>query len=645
MGVDPKHHHHANAGQIHAKQDNGGSHDGQSADSGGQSFVPTPADQATQIATSLQAAPTQQSSPGLSAPPKFDLGDRAIGTPYQEKFQLFNTEPVDAYVRVRYEGSPDIKLISSPERVRPPSEGVDTEAAIGLAFSPTTKGHARGTIVVQAKWRNASHAPLELHIPVEAAAHEVGGKPLAEEEAEQREREQKERSEAQGRAEMDQAKKADEARMRDPKFAHRPVTEAEHRLDDYRQSAQTALTALFDKRRVGVETAEGEAVKYVKQAPAYHESLLETLAFAGLEIAGGAIVGYLGTALKHRLAAATKVAEHTLPDGSRAAAADYSPSEAAVAFITDSFKDIGKRAVKAGTGAAKHDHGEAARSAPETDAPETRPPAAASSDPLLAFFDAEKLSLIDARSEKAEQVTMNARYALQPLVETHPEVALASMKAIADELLAQGNGGDKALPAREQAHASRSHWIQYVAQSSLGSITPEDAKAAHLRTRTSGASQTDAAPTTNIEAANAAPTSRGAPAARDGLVDVAFHADIAHPTAPATIKEVRINGISNTLAKHLAEKSLLELGIAVRAYAIPDGSNAVVGLSASRDEAGNVDYTDETGAPGMPGNWFARKAGEPAGGRDAALRGARQLLEREIMSRPIDKPIKTDSTD
>lgn len=39
----------------------------------------------------------------------------------------------------------------------------------------------------------------------------------------------------------------------------------------------------------------------------------------------------------------------------------------------------------------------------------------------------------------------------------------------------------------------------------------------------------------------------------------------------------------------------------------------------------------------MPGNWLARKAGEPRGGRDAALRGARKLLEQELLSVPLEQ--------
>jgi hypothetical protein len=72
----------------------------------------------------------------------------------------------------------------------------------------------------------------------------------------------------------------------------------------------------------------------------------------------------------------------------------------------------------------------------------------------------------------------------------------------------------------------------------------------------------------------------------------------------------------------------------------------VTALEAIRDEAGNVRYSDETGAPGMPGNWFARKAGEPNGGPDAAARGARKLMDEDILSARIERDsIQTDSSD
>jgi hypothetical protein len=45
----------------------------------------------------------------------------------------------------------------------------------------------------------------------------------------------------------------------------------------------------------------------------------------------------------------------------------------------------------------------------------------------------------------------------------------------------------------------------------------------------------------------------------------------------------------------------------------------------------------------MPGNWFARKIGEPGGGRDAESRGARKLIEEEIVNKPAPVEIDNDS--
>jgi hypothetical protein len=130
------------------------------------------------------------------------------------------------------------------------------------------------------------------------------------------------------------------------------------------------------------------------------------------------------------------------------------------------------------------------------------------------------------------------------------------------------------------------------------------------------------------------------------LVDVEFAASAAHPTVPATVRRVFVKGTSNTLARRLAQQPLLETQLAVRAHGVSSDGDAVLPLTVVRDEAGNITYTDGTGAPGIPARWFARKAGEVNGGASAELRGARKLIEDEIMREPIASHlISTDSSD
>jgi hypothetical protein len=45
----------------------------------------------------------------------------------------------------------------------------------------------------------------------------------------------------------------------------------------------------------------------------------------------------------------------------------------------------------------------------------------------------------------------------------------------------------------------------------------------------------------------------------------------------------------------------------------------------------------------MPGHWLGRKVGLLAGGEEAQAKGAKQLIEEEIMAQPLnDAPVKTD---
>ncbi|MEO6776083.1 MAG: hypothetical protein ABI467_24185 [Kofleriaceae bacterium] len=600
----------------------------------GGKVVPTPTDQAQQIVRS--AGVPADLSPGISGPPTVDLGDDVVGRTHFEELQLFNNQNLDAYVRVHVEGSPAIVLVSAPERLTPSRDGVDPAAAIRLAFSPTAKGRVHGTLVVQAGWQNAIHVPQVLRIPIEAAAHEEGQPSIAEEETDQREQAAKEKAEADDQAQMQHATEAADARLDDPKLANKlPGTAAaRQRFQDAETAAGDALSDLFDNRRVGIETAKDEAAKFHRRTPAYEESVLESLAWAALDVATAGIAGALGKKIEGALLKTVGVAEHALPNGGRAAAKEFSPSKSVVAFFTDSMKDVVKRGAGAGTAATKH--AAATHTAHGNPGLPTEPQVedpGPSADPLLAFFQTEKIGLIDQHRGKATTVAQHARYALEPMLDDAPRQAIAAMVEIAAGIR---DVTGQEIPANKQALASATHWIEYVAQASLGVVSSDEARRDHKRVGDEGES------TTSITSANAAPTVRGAPSAHDGLVDLKFVANRSHPTEPVTILSGRVHGVSKDTYDHLRRIPLREAHVPVRAYAIPNGTDAVVGLEAIRDEAGNVEFTDDTGAPGMPGHWFASRIGEPAGGPDAQIRGARELME-EMVSTRLPQQVEDDS--
>ncbi|HEX4450513.1 MAG TPA: hypothetical protein VH143_06555, partial [Kofleriaceae bacterium] len=219
-----------------------------------------------------------------------------------------------------------------------------------------------------------------------------------------------------------------------------------------------------------------------------------------------------------------------------------------------------------------------------------------------------------------------------------PRPAVNAMRSIAkgfDEL----NADRRAM--KEQAQASALHWIQYVAQASIGSVSADAVRADHGRT----AGQETL---TNVARANAAPTTHGDPAKLAGLVDLEFVASSARPQEPAMLRRVFVQGVSNAIAQRLANgPSLLATGLAVRAHGVSREGDAVLPVTVVRDEGGNLRYTDDSGAAGMPGpRWLARKAGATRDSIDDEMRGARILMEDELMANRVPvTAIATDSND
>lgn len=585
------------------------------------------------------AAAQPSNAPGVSGPPTLDFGERAVGSAETKPFLFFNNQDTTAYVRAAVEGSPAFKLISAPEMLAPSRDGFDPSSALKVMFSPTAKGHAQGTLVLQTRWANGAHAPQELRVPIIAASHEVGERPLAEEEAEQDARSQRQRERDEHDAQLKAAEKAADAQIDTGKLPGNPVSNK--RLEAATTLAQIALQNLLSTRKDGVDTAEKEAALYKTRKPEFHESLLERLAWTALDIATGNIASKLGKRIEQVLTSTIKIEPHLSPSGEKVAASEQSPSKAVVAIFTDSVRDVTKRGAKAGVDAIKPkdaaDSSADSTAGGSTQSQQTPDDRFSSNVPLFAFFQQQKTGLSGETTGRTIAVAQQAQYALEPLLDTQPHQAIAAMQQIASEIADAASSKES---AGAQAQASAMQWIEYVAQSSLGTVAPGDAKHARMRTAD------DNAPTTRMDAMNVAPTDRGAPHTKDGLVNVEFTADVANATKPVTIKKLNVTGISNAVAGRLSMATLRESGLPIRAYGAPSSSNAVLGLSVTRDEAGNVQFTDETGAPGSPGNWFARKAGDPNGGPDAQARGARALMENDVLSHQLDKSlIKTDSED
>ena len=178
------------------------------------------------------------------------------------------------------------------------------------------------------------------------------------------------------------------------------------------------------------------------------------------------------------------------------------------------------------------------------------------------------------------------------------------------------------------------NWIRYVAQSSLGSVSANEARRTDMRTDGEHA-------LTNIDHAVAAPSEHYTPSRPDGLVDIRFAANLHDPTAPAKVVTASLFGVSHAIADRVGRHPLLGQALAVRVTGTSSESDAVVPVTVVRDEAGNVRYEDASST-----GWLARKGGSFAHKASAELRGATKLME-ELTSAPLDterdKKLVTDS--
>lgn len=554
--------------------------------------------------------PAARASGGIAASPRFSLDDSAVGTSHDEAFQIFNTERDDATLQVRYEGSPFIALLAAPERLGPSRDGIDRNAAIKLRFAPQAKGHYTGMLYVRASWQAGDHAPQTLEIPIEAAAHEVGEPDLADQEAAQRQQAQAQRDSDRSDRDAERAFEAHEDAWQHDRVPGTPATREE--LHAASNLAMHALDRLLVLRSAGVAAAQRDADKYHRRVPPHHESLLHALAMAALDVATASIAGAIAKELELSLLAVDNSAStRVFSTGREGAANTWNPTKAVVASITDGVKETVKKTEKSATSSGGHDGSDESRG-----------------DAVSDFFLTEQAALSSETAMTAEDTIVKTQYALEPMLATEPKKAVAAMRAVRDSFEKLTKSRE---PAEIQHRESARHWTRYVAQTSLGSTA--DGR-------------------TNIAKANVAPKD-DALGPVDGLVQLDFIADAADPSRPVELSHARVTGVSNAVAKQLVhtDKPLLETGIPIRAAAAPTARDAVVELEAIRDEAGNVQYSDKTGAGGTPSNWFARKVGQPHGGRDAELLGARSVIQELAVQ--VDKDVlanrdyepKTDSDD
>lgn len=591
--------------------------------------------QAGAPATGAPAAGAQPAADlGAAGPPAVELGDQEIGTQTFHEAMVWNLETIEANVVARVEGDPSVQLVAAPGRIFPSRELANPDAKenkFRLVFSPTKRGPTTATLHVLLNWRAGAHKPVELAIPIKGAAHAAGTPTLDEEAAQAARRAQQQRESM----ERSSDEKRREAREDEDWKTHRVHGDEHSReaLEAATVGARIALDNLFQNRVAGVEAAKSEAERYVQARPRHEESLLASLAMAGLEIATAGIAGAIAKRLEgplEKLLTTVTQPHHNLAGAAIAAGKDV-PAKHVVALLTDGIKQGVKTIEKGLHQANAREHGAQKRAATGDTGHKGIPPLSA--DPMIEFFTSEKIALSSDHAVEAHRVSLRTKNELAPLLDLPgdaPRNAVRAMDKVTEEIA--GMNQDKEAAAL-QAQASAVHWMRYLAQASLGAVSPQTAAAEGKHLDPHGL------PLTDMSNANARPAS--------GLIDLVFAASAGHPETPATLRSVFVQGVSNLIAQRLVQQSLLDAGLAVRAQGTPADGDASLPVTVTRDEAGNITYSDQTRPPGVPGaSWLARKAGDLHGGPSAELRGARKLIEEELMSKPVPSGlIATDSTD
>ncbi|MBA3460822.1 MAG: hypothetical protein H0T46_12715 [Deltaproteobacteria bacterium] len=558
----------------------------------------------------------------LVATPAIEVGDLALGKHVTVEVPLFNMDPgADAVLSTYLVGPPSLRLLSAPQRLWR-SQGLnDPSKVIRLEFRPTEVGRVRGKVSIDAAWPAGNRPNEHLEIPIVGGAHLPDDPTLDEQDArkaaEQRRREAEKKDEG-DRATTDKMIAQELAEDRDYHSGHLI------RLDGQRIRAQTSLESLYKARHDSIDAAAGYIGEFVRVLPPHQTSIAEDLARFALDLATVTIAGGVAKRLEpavRRLLGTTGMAAHTIHQGSRKIAEEAgSAAEPVVTAVADGIKHGVKSGGKVVAG----------KVAPqETGAGE---PAAVGSDAKTDFLSAQRDRLLTDHDAGADSVSIRIHDALLPVLRSNPEAAIATMGSVADALAAE-----KPIAKTGQLQATLSQWLRLVAQTELGSVGASEARGKGMATR-------GESPLARMDGANQALPIGEEPRRHDGLVDVDFSASSRDPQVPVKINGARVLGVRQRIVEELRKLPLSALGVPVRASGHLDGGAASV--TVTRDEAGNVAFTDNTTVPWRQATWLARKAGVNQGATDAdERRGARKLFDEEIMIKTFETipgGVKTD---
>jgi hypothetical protein len=184
-----------------------------------------------------------------------------------------------------------------------------------------------------------------------------------------------------------------------------------------------------------------------------------------------------------------------------------------------------------------------------------------------------------------------------------------------------------------QAEESTKGWVRYVSHSAMGSTSTDEAAQKGLKKTKDGSA------TARIEHADSARV-------YDGVIELEFDADANNAGKEVRLSSARLFGVAEAAAASLglSKKALRTAALPIRLRS--SAKSSPVNVTIARDEAGNVRFTDESGAAGMPGHWLSRRGGRP-GSESAAQRAAKNLID-DVAGKTLTQlgvTLETDGTD
>ncbi len=568
---------------------------------------------------SQAAAPaTPGAASRLAAPPAIDFGEAVAGEHPTRPCHVFNLHPTyEAYVAVSLTGSPELALVSAPDRLRPSHEGLGTP--IVLMYQPTARAESRATLKVSAQWQTDVWPATTIEIPVTARAYAPGEKTHAEEATATAAATDGKRQAAADLAREGQLDAALARENRNP--TPYPQGDA-NRLDAVYQDVKSVLATVTAQQRGAVDDVGREVDAFHRKVSRSQHGLLFNLAMFALDAATAGIAGSLAAGLSKRVSQLVRLPPR-LDDVYGAAVwspardAASNPPEA-VALVVESFKQGFKQAGKAGR--------EAAFSAGAQ-----LPTDGVDSGETIDFFSGLASAVNHAGLDR-ELALIAAHAHLLPTLRAAPDVAVATMEAMHEELLLTIG-----VAKETQKDEARLAWMRFLSQHALGSLDARQATALGL---VPGAG---AAPITDVRGAEAPPR-EGEPMARlDGVLDLEFEADYVAPEGPVTVKKARMTGVHARMVETLLRRPLRELGLVIRAHGTAPGA-AVLPVTVVRDEAGNIRFTDETGAAGQPSTWLSRKGGSVHASPERQRLGAVKLMD-ELLDQRVGELVESHKVD